>query len=202
MGFGDHRHNDPGMNDLVSPQPSRPPRAGDRFEPRELVALAGRVQVPDPIRVVHLQFRRFAGCPICCLHLRSFAARHDEIVAAGVVEVAVFYSPAEDLRKVHTQLPFAVVPDPERRLYAEFGVGSSSRALLDPRAWVAIVRGIASGASSDPSAGQSDGSFGLPADFLVASSGRVLARKYGRYADDQWSVDELLALVREHAETR
>ncbi len=39
------------------------------------------------------------------------------------------------------------------------------------------------------------GNLGLPADFLIASDGRVLAVTYGGHAYDQWSVDELL----EHA---
>ena len=34
------------------------------------------------------------------------------------------------------------------------------------------------------------------ADFLIAADGQVLACKYGVHADDQWSVDELLRLVR------
>ena len=38
------------------------------------------------------------------------------------------------------------------------------------------------------------GSLGLPADFLIASDGRVLACKYGTHAFDQWSVDEILSL--------
>jgi hypothetical protein len=41
----------------------------------------------------------------------------------------------------------------------------------------------------------SDGSFGLPADFLVGPDGIVRAVKYGVHADDQWSVDEVLALA-------
>jgi hypothetical protein len=32
--------------------------------------------IPDPGRWVHLQFRRFAGCPVCNLHLQAFARRH------------------------------------------------------------------------------------------------------------------------------
>jgi hypothetical protein len=36
---------------------------------------------------------------------------------------------------------------------------------------------------------------GLPADFLIASDGRILAAKYGRHANDQWEVDELLQLA-------
>lgn len=49
---------------------------------RELVAVGGDVvPIPDPERLIHLQFRRFAGCPICNLHLRSIVRRHDEITA-------------------------------------------------------------------------------------------------------------------------
>ena len=40
------------------------------------------------------------------------------------------------------------------------------------------------------------GSLGLPADFLLAVDGQVLACKYGVHADDQWSVDEVLSLAR------
>lgn len=40
------------------------------------------------------------------------------------------------------------------------------------------------------------GHLGLPADFLIGSDGRVIACKYGMHADDQWSVDELLAQLR------
>jgi peroxiredoxin len=188
------------MNDIASSLPTFAGRArtGDVFPPRELATLAsGQVHVPDAGFLVHLQLRRYAGCPICSLHLRSFAQRHDEIVAAGVREIAVFHSSSSELRKVHTELPFAVVPDPDRRLYAELGVGTSPRAVLDPRAWAAAARAVVARASADPTAGMSDGSFGLPGDFLIASDGRILSAKHGVHADDQWSVDELLALVRD-----
>ena len=37
------------------------------------------------------------------------------------------------------------------------------------------------------------GHLGLPADFLIGPDGRVLASKHGRHANDQWTVDEVLA---------
>ena len=43
------------------------------------------------------------------------------------------------------------------------------------------------------------GRFGLPADFLIANDGKVLACKYGSHVYDQWSVDEILGLSRESA---
>jgi hypothetical protein len=57
-------------------------RKGSIVAARELVAVSGEViPIPDPNRIVHLQFRRFAGCPICKLHLQSIVRRHDEVLA-------------------------------------------------------------------------------------------------------------------------
>jgi hypothetical protein len=135
--------------------------------------------------------------------LRSFVRRHAEIEAAGIREVVLFHAPDEELRPHTADLPFAVVGDPEKRLYAEFGVESSPRALLDPRAWLPIVRavlhagwGMLRDGRPAPAPNPTGGRLGLPADFLIASDGRVLACKYGEYVDDQWSVDDLLRLAR------
>ncbi|MGV9723914.1 peroxiredoxin-like family protein [Nocardia beijingensis] len=170
---------------------------------RTLVTVSGaQVQVPDPNRLIHLQFRRFAGCPVCNLHLRSIVTRHTEIAAAGIREVIVFHSSAAELRKYTAELPLDFIADPDRKLYREFGVETSPRALLDPRGWPAILRGVAHDAyatlrrkQAAPPAKPEGGSLGLPADFLISPDGRVLAAKHGAHVNDQWSVDELLALV-------
>ena len=173
---------------------------------RELVAIDGEsVPVPDAGRLVHLQLRRFAGCPICNVHLRSMAARHEEIVAAGIREVVVFHSHRDELRSNQAPLPFALIADPERRLYREFGVQTSARAVLDPRAWSTIGRGL-SGAvrraarrqAPPPPLHAHGGKLGLPGDFLIDTDGRVVACKYGTHAGDQWSVDELLEIAAHH----
>ena len=65
---------------------------------------------------------------------------------------------------------------------------------MSPRAWLAATRGM-KGHSMRGAAGLGEEHTGLPADFLIGSDGRVLASKYGRHADDQWSVDELLDLA-------
>jgi peroxiredoxin len=163
---------------------------GARVPQHELVTIRDQcVRIPDPDLVVHLQFRRFAGCPVCKLHLRAIAQRHGELEKAGIREVAVFHSSAEALRRHDHALPFAVIADPQQRLYREFGVETSLRSVLDPRAWAAIARGLATfGAGRE--AGEP--ALGLPADFLIGSAGEVLACKYGRHADDHWSVDEIL----------
>jgi peroxiredoxin len=176
---------------------------GARVRDRELVSIAGgTVPVPDPGRLVHLQFRRFAGCPVCNMHLQSFVRRSDAIAAAAVREVVVFHSTVGELRKYEGALPFDVIADPKRRLYREFGVESSPRALLDPRVWLTIVRavlrslrGVVFDGQPMPPLIPAGGSLGLPADFLIGPDGRVLASWYGVHADDQWSVDQVLALA-------
>ena len=180
---------------------------GATIRARELLTLTGkRLQVPQPSQLVHLQFRRFAGCPVCNLHLRSVSKRQAEISAAGICEVVLFHSKAEELQLYAAELPEHVVADPNKQLYRELGVESGVRALLDPRAYGPVVRAVASTLAQvargreplrNPSA--DGGRLGLPADFLIAPDGRVLACKYGAYVDDQWSVDELLALARPFA---
>lgn len=155
---------------------------------------AEQAPLPDPDRLLHLQFRRYAGCPICNLHLRSIVTRHAEIEAAGVREVVVFHSTAEEMRPYQGDLPFHAVADPDRRLYREFGVEPSPRAVLDPRAmWTGLRAGLRRVGGGPPPLGRK--LFGLPADFLIAPDGRVLARNYGTHAADQWSVDDLLQLA-------
>lgn len=175
-------------------------KPGHVIAPRQMAALDGMVELPDPHQLVHLQFRRFAGCPVCDLHLHSIAQRHDEIVSARIREVAVFHSGADDLRSFTIELPFSVVADPEKRLYAEFGAEASPRALLNPRAWLPIASGvlrslgrILRGRQPVTSLHSVGGKLGLPADFLIARDGRILACKYGKHIYDQWSVDDLLA---------
>jgi peroxiredoxin len=184
--------------------PAQPKRLGPDglVSPRNLTPVCGPpLSVPDADRLVHLQFRRFAGCPICNLHLRSVVQRHQEIEAAGIREVVVFHSPAEELRQHTADLPFATIADPAKRLYAEFGVESAPRALLSPRVWGPLLRAvlrsawtILRGRERPPSSSPHGGRLGLPADFLIDPTGRVIAAKYGNHAYDQWSVDELLAL--------
>ncbi|MCX3291445.1 peroxiredoxin-like family protein [Streptomyces sp. NEAU-H22] len=191
---------------MLMRRPARPLRPGSTVTDRRITTVSGgTVTVPDPGRLVHLQFRRFAGCPVCHLHLRSVVRRHAEIEAAGVREVVVFHSSAEELLRHTADLPFAVVADPAKRLYAEFGVESAPRALLSPRAWgpvvAAVLRGgweVLRGRERPPAPHQPGGRLGLPADFLIGSDGRILAAKYGEHVYDQWPVDELLRLASSH----
>jgi hypothetical protein len=56
--------------------------------------------------------------------------------------VIVFHSTSDNLRPYVSDLPFAVIADPDKQLYRELGIESSPWALLDPRAWPAIAEGM------------------------------------------------------------
>src|SRR5438876_10579652 len=175
-------------------------RVGDAFPTLELAATSGQlVTVPDPSGdYVHLQLRRFAGCPICNLHLRSIVTRHDEIRSHGIREVVVFHSTAAELTKFEAELPFPLIADPERELYRRLGVERGPSSLVSMRALRAAIAGQAAALGNRSTMRAlgpikpTGGPFGLPADFLIAPDGRVSAVKYGEHAYDQWTVDELL----------
>lgn len=195
------------MNDLTSLMTKyAAPRRASQLKPgatipiRALRAISGTtVALPDPDRLIHLQFRRFAGCPACDLHLRTLAKRQADLDALGIREVVVFHSSADALRTYVGDLSFDLIADPDQRLYRAFGVESSPRALLGPRAWLPLAKAIAHGLRAVVVEGRpmpplhpAGGRFGLPADLLIGRNGRVLASHYGDHLDDQWSADELL----------
>jgi peroxiredoxin len=185
--------------------PSARVSVGDQFPKLRLTAITGEtVAIPDAAgALTHLQFRRFAGCPICNLHLRSVSGRIAEIGTAGIREVVVFHSTPDELRKYQGDMPFLVIGDPDKTLYRRFGVEASAKAVLDPRSWRALPSGwwhaianaVAHRRAPLPLA-PTNGNLGLPADLLIAADGRIAAVKYGGHAYDQWSVDELLELVK------
>lgn len=164
---------------------------GEFLDPFELSTLAhGTVRLPGT-GFTHLQFRRFAGCPVCNLHLRRFAEGQAHLANAGVCTIAFFHSPAELMLPYQGALPFPTVPDPERRWYRHFGVERSMLAVAHPQVVWSALRGLV-GAPSNPFAGGSDQT-GLPADFLIDSGGVIVGTHYGQHADDQWSLDDVLA---------
>jgi len=175
---------------------------GDQFPRLELTTITDEsILLPDGSGVTHLQFRRFAGCPICNLHLRSITNRLGDLEAHGIREVVLFHSTQAELRKYENDLPMAVIADPQRALYERFGVEASPRALLQPGFWkyfphvwwnvLRLLRRVVKGRAPFP-VKPTGGQLGLPADVLVGSDGTVIAVKYGEHAFDQWSVDEIL----------
>jgi peroxiredoxin len=175
-------------------------KAGDFVNPQKLLDIKGDpVQIPDPKLSTHLQFRRYSGCPVCNLHLRSFARRIDEIKSAGIREVVVFHSSAKVMQEFQGELPFQAIADPRKKLYAEFGADRSmpSTAPLNPRTWCTACNALLRGYRFNRlrgAKGEGEAQNGLPSEFLISSDGTILEAKYGKRIDDHWSVDEVLRI--------
>jgi peroxiredoxin len=168
-------------------------KPGDMVPATTLESVTGEpIKLPDPNRLVHLQFRRFVDCPICNTHIAELRRRAREIEAAGIKGVIVFHSSAKSIRSYQKDVPFVLVGDPKKALYKEFGV-ETSLGFMSLKALGAGMRGIAQGHFGLRLSG---GPLGLPGDFLIEPSGQIKAAKYGTHAYDQWSVDELIALAK------
>lgn len=152
------------------------------------------VSIPDPAaRYVHLQFRRFAGCPVCNFHLLQLSRRHAEIRAAGIREVVFFHASGDEMLEYQARLPFDCVADPGKVHYRRFGVETSLFAPLHPAVLLNGARGVLAMGKFYRKA--ENGILGLPADFLINPQGVLRAVHYGTHADDQWGADELLRLA-------
>jgi peroxiredoxin len=164
-------------------------KPGDRTPPVAATTIRGvPVAIPDPSSgFVHLQFRRFAGCPVCNFHLHTLRKRLADIKAAGIREVAVFHSSTEEMVHYQGQLPFDCIADPTKALYRAFGVA------LHPRVLLAGFRGVLTTRRFYKKA--ENGILGLPADFLIDPKGKIVAAHYGTHAYDNWDADELLRLA-------
>lgn len=163
-------------------------------------ALVARTILGQSVRIpsngapyLHLQFRRFAGCPVCNFHLRTMSLRQPEIAAAGVRQIVFFHSSPEEMLEYQAQLPFDCIADPTKRYYRAYGVETSWRAVLHPGVFWSGLRWVLSTGRFYRKA--ENGILGLPADFLIDVRGRVVACKYGQHADDHWEVDDLLKRV-------
>jgi peroxiredoxin len=175
---------------------------GQHVPIRRFATISGEgIDLADGRWLTHLQFRRFAGCPVCNLHLRSFVRRQQEL--KGVLrEVVVFHSREAEIVAHEEEIPFHLVADPGKALYRAYGVEAGTRALLNPRVWPAIARAVTVALSDVilrrrpmPPLFPDAGRYGLPADVLVSPDGSVLAVHYGEHADDQWSADHVLLLA-------
>src|SRR3989442_4125877 len=101
-------------------------KPGDIVPATTLESVTGEsINLPDPNRLVHLQFRRFVDCPICNTHIAEVRRRAREIEAAGVKEVIVFYSSAKSIRSDPKDVSFELVCDPKKALFKKICVESS-----------------------------------------------------------------------------
>ncbi|MBI3431018.1 MAG: redoxin domain-containing protein [Hydrogenophilales bacterium] len=150
-------------------------------------------------RHVLLSFYRYASCPLCNLRVHDLAQRHAAWQTQGLDMLAVFQSPADALLKYvgAREPPFPLLPDPEQRLYALYGVGHSWAGFA--AAWLTrlpeITRSVV-GKGYLPG-GVQGGIHRIPADFLIAPDGLIAEAYYGRDIGDHLPLQRIERHVRQ-----
>ncbi|MDF2445854.1 MAG: hypothetical protein K0S46_1090 [Moraxellaceae bacterium] len=135
-------------------------------------------------RKVLLSFYRYASCPFCNLRVHHLSRQAPAWQARGLDLVAVFQSPRESILE-HAgsePRPFAILPDPTRGLYRQYGVEGS---------WGAFLKGglqlgkFGAAMKEGFMPGKMEGDINMvPADFIIDEEGRVLVAYYGRDISD------------------
>jgi len=128
-----------------------------------------------------LSFYRFASCPFCNLRIHELIQRMPDLGRQDLSRVAVFHAPRDGILKYvgKQQPPFPILPDPEYRIYRQYGVESALRGFLAGSA-LRMGRALKSiGMGFLP--GLMDGHKTLvPADFLIGPDGTIHTACYGR----------------------
>jgi len=168
---------------------------GDRAPAVVLQALDGsRLDCSRPSGPVVVSFTRYAGCPVCQLHVGRIAAAMPEFRARSCGVWMVFQSTPARLQAAMAEWKpgFAAVADPTSGLYDAFGAATSLAGYVHPRSLVALVRATFAGKRHGRFEGRETQ---MPADFVLDPAGRIAWAHLGRDVGDDAPAAALLAAV-------
>lgn len=144
-----------------------------------------------------LSFLRNGACALCNLRVHHLIERYPELHARGLEVLTVFESSGSSIAQhVGKQdAPFPIIPDPQARLYALYGV-ETSREKIDavltlPETRIMVQEAAAHGFALIPE----DGSnlYRLPADFLIGPDSIVRVAQYTDHLYDHLGFDSIQA---------
>lgn len=142
-----------------------------------------------------LSFHRYAACPLCNLHIHELSQHAAELQQRGLQILAVFMSQPDRVSDQYSsrQIPFPIAADPERKMYAAYGVEHSVTgmltAFLHPRAIKAVASGFLPGViDADTTT--------LPADFLIGPDLRIAETYYSTNITQHMPLSRILEFAR------
>lgn len=143
-------------------------------------------------------FHRYARCAVCNQRIRELRAELPAICERTGLKVVFFcHSDRERLRAEFGELPlpFELVPDPERTVYAKFGVATSLARTLRAKSLATIVHARRSMPDDGKPAGLERPLTVIPADFFADATGALTAVHYGEFLGDTWPTDTIARLA-------
>lgn len=171
-----------------------PPAPAEDFETKDIYGETIRLSNFNG-RKVMLCFFRDAACPFCNFRVYELTHRYQAWKAQGVEVIAVFSSPANEVRDHVARFPrpFRLIADPDLQIYNRYGVEKSGSAVWKalffklPR----IIRGIIKGGRPRPNPHVTL----VPADFLISETGQIKDCWYGRNTSDHIPLERVDAFI-------
>jgi len=147
-------------------------------------------------KVVFLKFFRYSSCPNCNLLVHEYNLEGQELLDAGVSTLMVFHSSKKSLdSKLKATNSYTIIADPEKHIFDLYQVENSLYGIVAPPMLPDYARAIAKGFFSPKLLGNEGGDTGMPADFLIDSTGMIRYAHYGKHASDSMSANDSLKLV-------
>ena len=142
-----------------------------------------------------LSFYRYAACPFCNLRIQEFLKKYAYYKANGLYVIAVFQSPESSMLQYvgKQEVPFALIPDPNRDLYEMYRVEKSIEGLI--RGMLQINRFAKALRKGFYPGRVENGIDSLPADFLIDSNFTIKKAHYGKDIADHLSFEEIEAFI-------
>lgn len=174
-----------------------PPTVGDPVPSFEARDARDRPLTSDGLRgrPAVLVFLRHLGCPICQMELVTLAERFPAFAERDAALVVVVESPRDRAAAfvAGRDVPYRLVPDPERELYARFGMARGGLTqFVAPGAVLKTLKATARGHLH----GRFEGSeLQLPGEVVADAEGVVRHVRVGRHVGDTASVEQLLATL-------
>ncbi len=168
---------------------------GDRAPDVVLESVNGtRLDCRRPGAPAVVLFTRYAGCPVCQLHVSRIATAMPDFRARSCGVWMIFQSTPEHLQAAMAEWKpgFSAVADPTAQLYDAFAAGTSVAGFVHPRSLAALVRAIAAGKRHARFEGRETQ---MPAGFVLESGGRIAFAHYGRNVGDDSPTAALLAAI-------
>ena len=144
-----------------------------------------------------LVFLRYYGCTLCQLDLRRYRESYDQITAGGGQLLVVLQSDPKALAEQigPDTFPFAIVCDPEQKLYKELdiGVAKSTMELADAKTIAKIAQAKKLGLEHGTYEGEE---LQLPAVFVMDRERNLTFAHYGSSAGDVPDAEQLAELLK------
>lgn len=144
---------------------------------------------------VLISFFRNGACALCNLRVSQLIQKNAELTQRGIQVIAVFESGFESIREYvgKQNPPFPMIPDPEAKLYALYGVETSEAKVQATLQRADLAEVVQHAHQSGFELIQEEGSnFNrMPADFLVGPHLEIIQAHHAQYVYDHLPFEEI-----------